>query len=115
MRGCSRDRTRTAQQPREARAGRLSSPSRPALPRLWLMVTAGSSTAPPPALPAFSLRPGGPAAPIRYVVYRIRDGRTFTTRDVVAYQSGEAIFNVSCSFTRPEEGVSKQEPMPDVP
>lgn len=64
---------------------------------------------------AYFLRPGRHDVPIRYVVYRIRDGRTFTTRNVVAYQAGEAIFNVSCSFARPEEGVSHQEPMPDVP
>jgi len=67
------------------------------------------------SLHAYFLRPGRYDVPIRYVVYRIRDGRTFTTRDVVAYQAGEAIFNVSCSFARPEEGISHQEPMPDAP
>ncbi len=67
------------------------------------------------SLHAYFLRPGRHDAPIRYVVYRIRDGRTFTTRDVVAYQSGEAIFNLSSSFVKPEEGVSHQGPMPDVP
>jgi acyl-CoA thioesterase-2 len=67
------------------------------------------------SLHAYFLRPGRYDVPIRYVVYRIRDGRTFTTRDVVAYQAGEAIFNVSCSFVRPEEGVSHQGPMPDAP
>lgn len=64
---------------------------------------------------AYFLRPGRYDVPIRYVVYRIRDGKTFTTRDVVAYQSGEAIFNLSSSFARPEEGISHQQPMPDVP
>jgi acyl-CoA thioesterase-2 len=68
------------------------------------------------SLHSYFLRPGSYGAPIRYVVYRIRDGRTFTTRDVVAYQSGEAIFNVSTSFARPEPGVAEhQEPMPEVP
>jgi acyl-CoA thioesterase-2 len=67
------------------------------------------------SLHAYFLRPGRHGVPIRYVVYRIRDGRTFTTRDVVAYQSGEAIFNLSSSFAKPEEGVSHQEAMPDVP
>ncbi len=67
------------------------------------------------SLHAYFLRPGKHDVPIRYVVYRIRDGRTFTTRDVVAYQSGEAIFNLSCSFVKPEEGVTHQGPMPDVP
>ena len=39
------------------------------------------------SLHAYFLRPGKHGVPIRYVVYRIRDGRSFTTRDVVAYQS----------------------------
>src|SRR5688572_33004288 len=42
------------------------------------------------SLHAYFVRPGGHDKPIRYVVDRIRDGRTFTTRDVVAYQAGEA-------------------------
>ncbi len=67
------------------------------------------------SLHAYFLRPGRHDVPIRYVVYRIRDGRTLTTRDVVAYQSGEAIFNLSCSFAKPEEGVSRDEPAPEVP
>jgi acyl-CoA thioesterase-2 len=67
------------------------------------------------SLHAYFLRPGRHDVPIRYVVYRIRDGRTFTTRDVVAYQAGEAIFNLSSSFARPEEGVSYAEPPPAVP
>lgn len=65
------------------------------------------------SLHAYFLRPGSHEVPLRYVVHRIRDGRTFTTRDVVAYQAGEAVFQMSCSFTRPEEGVTHQEPMPE--
>lgn len=64
------------------------------------------------SLHAYFLRPGRYDAPVRYVVYRIRDGRTFTTRDVVAHQNGEAIFNLSCSFAKPEEGVTHQGQMP---
>ncbi len=67
------------------------------------------------SLHAYFLRPGSYEGPIRYVIHRIRDGRTFTTRDVVAYQSGEAIFQMSCSFARPEEGFSHQLPAPDAP
>lgn len=67
------------------------------------------------SLHAYFVRPGSHETPIRYVVDRIRDGRTFTTRDVVAYQSGEAIFQMSCSFMRPEEGVSRQLPAPEAP
>ncbi|MBF6599434.1 MAG: thioesterase family protein [Dehalococcoidia bacterium] len=67
------------------------------------------------SLHAYFLRPGRYGTPIRYVVQRIRDGRTFTTRDVVAYQAGEAIFNLSCSFAKPEPGASRGAPAPTVP
>ena len=67
------------------------------------------------SLHAYFLRPGRYGVPIRFVVDRIRDGRTFTTRRVVAHQSGEAIFNMAASFARPEEGMSHQRPMPAVP
>jgi len=63
---------------------------------------------------AYFLRPGRYDLPIRFVVDRIRDGRTFTTRRVVAHQNGEAIFNMAASFARPEEGMSQQRPMPSV-
>ncbi|RLC59535.1 MAG: acyl-CoA thioesterase II [Chloroflexi bacterium] len=65
------------------------------------------------SLHSYFLRPGSHGPPIRYVVQRIRDGRTFTTRDVVAYQAGEAIFQMSCSFSRPEDGLDHQQPMPE--
>ena len=64
------------------------------------------------SLHAYFLRPGRHDVPIRFVVDRIRDGRSFTTRRVVAHQSGEAIFNLAASFARPEPGISHQEPAP---
>jgi acyl-CoA thioesterase-2 len=67
------------------------------------------------SLHAYFLRPGRYDAPIRFVVDRIRDGRTFTTRRVVAHQGGEAIFNMAASFAKPEEGLSHQFPMPEAP
>ncbi len=67
------------------------------------------------SLHAYFLRPGRYGSPIRFVVDRIRDGRTFTTRRVVAHQAGEAIFNLSASFAKPEEGIAHQEAMPDAP
>ena len=51
---------------------------------------------------------GDPTEPVRYEVDRIRNGRSFTTRRVVARQSSGAIFNLSCSFQRHEEGVETQ-------
>jgi len=67
------------------------------------------------SLHAYFLRPGRHDLPIRYVVHRIRDGRTFTTRRVVAHQGGEAIFNLSASFAVPEEGIAHQSPAPEAP
>jgi acyl-CoA thioesterase-2 len=67
------------------------------------------------SLHAYFLRPGDPSIPIVYEVDRIRDGRSFTTRRVIAVQHGQAIFNLSASFHRPERGVEHQEPMPDAP
>ncbi len=69
----------------------------------------------PHSLHAYFLRPGDPTVPILYDVDRIRDGRSFTTRRVVAIQHGRAIFNLSASFHVDEEGLSHQFPMPDVP
>jgi acyl-CoA thioesterase-2 len=67
------------------------------------------------SLHAYFLRPGDPSVPILYEVDRIRDGRSFTTRRVVAIQHGRAIFNLSASFHRDEAGFDHQTPMPDVP
>jgi acyl-CoA thioesterase-2 len=60
------------------------------------------------SLHAYFLRGGDPHAPILYEVDRIRDGRSFTTRRVVAIQQGRAIFNMSASYQAPEEGFSHQ-------
>jgi acyl-CoA thioesterase-2 len=67
------------------------------------------------SLHAYFLRPGRPGLPIRFIVDRIRDGRSFTTRRVKAHQDGEAIFNVSVSFATPEDGISHQDEMPAAP
>jgi acyl-CoA thioesterase-2 len=67
------------------------------------------------SLHAYFLRPGDPTVPILYEVDRIRDGRSFTTRRVVAIQHGKAIFNLQSSFQVPEEGLDHQAPMPDAP
>jgi len=52
--------------------------------------------------------------PIDYLVDTIRDGRSFTTRRVVAFQNGKAIFNMAASFHIKEEGESHQISMPNV-
>ena len=53
--------------------------------------------------------------PIVYEVDRIRDGKSFTTRRVVAIQHGRAIFSMSVSFHNDEPGLDHQMTMPDVP
>lgn len=67
------------------------------------------------SLHAYFLRPGDPSVPIVYEVDRIRDGRSFTTRRVVAIQHGKAIFTLHASFQLVERGVEHQKPMPQVP
>jgi acyl-CoA thioesterase-2 len=67
------------------------------------------------SLHAYFLRPGDSSVPILYTVDRIRDGRTFATRRVVAIQHGQAIFNLACSFHVEEEGLDHSKEMPEVP
>jgi acyl-CoA thioesterase-2 len=68
------------------------------------------------SLHAYFLRPGDPTVPILYEVDRIRDGKSFSTRRVVAIQHGKAIFNLQASFHVMEPGPDYQAPMPlDVP
>jgi len=64
------------------------------------------------SLHAYFLRPGDPTVPILYDVDRIRDGRSFTTRRVVAIQHGRAIFNLQASFHVSEPGLEHQLAMP---
>jgi acyl-CoA thioesterase-2 len=68
------------------------------------------------SLHAYFLRAGDPTVPILYEVDRIRDGRSFTTRRVVAIQHGKAIFNLQASFqVVGEAGLDHQSPIPDAP
>ena len=67
------------------------------------------------SLHGYFLRPGDPEIPIVYDVDRIRDGRSFATRRVVAIQHGKAIFSMSASFQFPEDGLEHFIEMPDIP
>ena len=69
----------------------------------------------PHSLHAYFLLPGDPTIPIVYEVDRLRDGKSFTTRRVLAIQRGEAIFAMSASFQVEEAGFEHQAAMPDVP
>ncbi|HEX3790486.1 MAG TPA: acyl-CoA thioesterase II [Pseudonocardiaceae bacterium] len=67
------------------------------------------------SLHAYFIRPGDPSIPIVYEVDRTRDGRSFTTRRVIAVQRGKAIFSLSASFQLDQPGLEHAEQMPDVP
>ncbi len=67
------------------------------------------------SLHSYFLRPGDPTTPILYEVDRIRDGKSFTTRRVVAIQHGRAIYNMQSSFHTDEVSIEHQIAMPDVP
>jgi acyl-CoA thioesterase-2 len=70
---------------------------------------------PPHSLHAYFLLGGDPKVPIIYEVDRIRDGKSFTTRNVKAIQHGHAIFSMSVSFHIAEPGLTHQVKMPEVP
>jgi acyl-CoA thioesterase-2 len=67
------------------------------------------------SLHAYFLLPGNPDAPIVYNVEHNRDGRSFSSRRVLAIQHGRPIFNLAASFQVEEKGLEHQFPMPDVP
>lgn len=62
----------------------------------------------------YFILPGDVDAPIVYEVDRLRDGRSFTTRRIVAIQHGRAIFNMAASFHADEDGIDHQSDMPEV-
>src|SRR3954467_15198936 len=65
------------------------------------------------SLHSYFVRPGDPSIPILYEVDRVRDGRSFSTRRVIAVQHGETIFSLSASFQLEQDGVEHQSPMPE--
>jgi acyl-CoA thioesterase II len=67
------------------------------------------------SLHGYFLRPGDASKPIVFTVDPIRNGRSFTTRRVVAVQDGRAIFNLAASFQVQEGGFDHQtDVMPEV-
>lgn len=67
------------------------------------------------SLHGYFMRAGDLARPILYDVDRLRDGKSFATRRVVAIQEGEAIFCLESSFQSAEEGFDHQDAPPEVP
>jgi len=69
----------------------------------------------PHSLHAYFLKTGRHDVPVEFEVHRVREGRAFATRRVLALQGGEAILNLASSFQREEPGDEHQWPMPEVP
>jgi acyl-CoA thioesterase II len=68
------------------------------------------------SLHGYFLRPAYAAFPSHHTVARLRDGRSFSTREVTTEVEGRTTFRMTCSFHRPEEGDAYQLPMAaDIP
>lgn len=67
------------------------------------------------SLQAYFIRPGDPKAPLLFEVERSREGRSFTTRRVIAIQHGEQILNLAASFQVEEPGYEHQFEMTPTP
>lgn len=82
-------------------------------------LVAAARTAPPEtsvhSLHSYFLRPGDHEMPIVYDVDRLRDGRSFATRRVIARQHGRPIYALTASFHVQEEGFEHQDVSVDVP
>ena len=82
-------------------------------------LVAAGRTVPPDrgvhSLHAYFIRPGDPTVPLIYMVERVLEGRSFTTRRVTAVQHGKTIFTLSASFHLAEPGFEHSDAMPDVP
>ena len=67
------------------------------------------------SLHAYYARPGDAAQPVTYEVVRVRDGRSFSTRQVIARQRGAIVLLFIASFKHPEAGPAHQGEMPEAP
>lgn len=81
------------------------------------LVAAGRTVEPDRAvhsLHAYFIRGGDPSVPIVYTVDRVRDGRSFSVRRVLAIQHGQPIFTLSASFQLDQGGREHGSARPDV-
>lgn len=67
------------------------------------------------SLHGYFLAPGRPGEEIDYRVERMRDGRSYANRRVVANQRGQDIFTLAASFKVPHEGHERSTVVPNVP
>lgn len=64
------------------------------------------------SLHGYFLRAGDISLPITFKVDRLRDGRSFSTRRVQAFQKGEAMFSMIASFQVVGPGIDHHDMMP---
>ena len=76
---------------------------------------AGGIPRPIHSLHCYFVRGGDDNHPIRFLVERVRDGGSFSSRRVQAVQYGRSILSMGCSFQEPAEGLDHHDPMPPVP
>lgn len=66
----------------------------------------------PHSMHAYFLRPGTSSEPVDYEVEDIRNGKSISSRRIVAFQNGQPIFNASVSFHASEPGFQHQDDFP---
>jgi acyl-CoA thioesterase II len=103
----------------------IGSPSRSTRPRVFGGQVIGQALAAaghtvdrgrrPHSLHAYFLRPGSTDMPISYEVSTVREGRSFSTREVSARQGTDLIFTMSTSFHVDEPGLDHQVAPPSAP
>ena len=64
------------------------------------------------SLHGYFLRAGDISLPISFSVDRLRDGRSFSTRRVQAFQNNEPIFSMIASFQDSDPGITHQDEFP---
>jgi acyl-CoA thioesterase II len=74
-----------------------------------------ASDRPVNSLQGHFLAAGSHDAPVRYQVESVRDGRSFSSRSVRAYQGDRQVLHLAASFHVPEEGLAHQSEMPAAP
>lgn len=80
-----------------------------------LRAAAATTDRPAHSLHAYFLFGGDIQAPIIYQVEKLRDGKSFVSRNVKAIQHGRVIFQAMVSFANPEEGLNYQIDPPEYP
>lgn len=80
-----------------------------------LRAAAHTTNRPAHSLHGYFLHGGDIAAPIIYQVDRLRDGKSFVSRQVRAIQHGKLIFTALVSFSPEEDGLNYQVDTPNYP